>query len=149
MLFLCPFLSYSQNTKYSVSGHVYVDDVVRKNVEVIIEELDIRTFTDAKGKYVINDLPAGSYILYALHQNGYVEVKPIDLRASTDTFDFHIKTSDIVLNEVTINASSKIDQLRLNPIKAEVIDVTHFHEKATNIQNLLNASPGVRLRKTR
>lgn len=148
VLFLCPFLSYSQNAKYSVSGHVYVDDVVRKNVEVIIEELDIRTFTDAKGKYVINDLSAGSYILYALHQNGYVEVKPIDLRTSTDTFDFHIKTSDIVLNEVTINASSKIDQLRLNPIKAEVIDVTHFHEKATNIQNLLNASPGVRLRNT-
>lgn len=145
---LCPYQSYSQNKKHSISGHVYVDNIVRENIEVIIEELDTRAFTDAKGRYTINNLSSGTYVLYALHQDGYVEVKSVDLKASTDTLDFHIKTSTIELKEVTINASRKIDELRLNPIKAEVIDVTHFHEKATNIQNLLNASPGVRLRNT-
>ncbi|HBG41447.1 MAG TPA: hypothetical protein DDW85_08540 [Porphyromonadaceae bacterium] len=54
----------------------------------------------------------------------------------------------VLLNEVTVSAPNKTERLRLNPIKSEVIDVTQSLDKATNIQNLLNNSPGVRLRNT-
>lgn len=146
--YLYPLQIYSQNKNHSISGYVYVDNTASKEIEVIIEELAIHTFSRAGGQYRINNVPEGTYTLCALHKDGYVEVKSLQVKSSVKDVNFYIKTTTIHLGEVTVNASRRIDHLRLNPIKAEAIDVTDFHDKATNIQNLLNATPGVRLRNT-
>lgn len=148
LLFLCPLHSYPQAKKHRIAGQVYVNNILAGGVEVLVEPLKFRAFSDERGRYSINNIPSGDYVVYAIQEDGYVEIKSVKLRQSVDSVDFYIKTSTINLGEVTVRASRKVDELRLNPIKMEVIDVTSFHEKATNIQSLLNATPGVRLRNT-
>ena len=69
--------------------------------------------------------------------------------AAKDTVEFYLPSAEEVeLETVNVSAYRKIDQVRLSPIKAEVLDISQSQTKATDIQSLLNAGTGIRLRNT-
>lgn len=136
----------AEDAALSISGRVFLDGIPCAHVEVLIGGTPFVSESTAKGHYELNGLKPGYYVIYAFHPDGMTEAKGIDLKKSMDDVNFNLKASTIVLDEVTISALKKGDQLRLNPIKAEIIDVSQSLQKATNVQTLLNTSPGVKLR---
>lgn len=136
----------SQENTYTISGHVFQDSIPASNAEVFIGSPQYQVFTNAKGEYQFKNLPAGKYIIHALRQQGLIETQLVELNSSVDEVNFYLKSSSIELEEVTICAFNKEEQIKFNPIKADVINTSQSLPKATNIQTLLNSSPGIKLR---
>lgn len=87
-------------------------------------------------------IPVFSFLSVALIASPAKEV------VYADTIQFYINSDEVELDELSVRAYRKIDQVRLSPLKADVLDLTQAQTKATDIQSLLNAGLGIRMRNT-
>lgn len=146
IFFALPLLA--QGKSVALHGVVYLDGNPTKGIDVRLEPVGRQVKTNKSGRYIFSPVVPGTYTVVAQLPGGDLEKAVVTVGQTNKLQHFYFNTKTGVLGEVAVTAVRKTDRLRLDPIKTEVIDVSQFHEKATNIQNLLNASPGVRLRNT-
>ena len=111
---------------------------------VSIPDLRTGTITDANGKYTLNRLPKGSYLVQVSFV-GYASVtQRLDFSA-TRTFDAQLKSTSIETAEVVITGVSRATELKRSPTPMVAVSKTSIdqHAGASNIIEQIANLPGV------
>jgi len=146
-LFFLTFIATAQETG-SITGKV-IDNTNGKaipNAEVLIIETNKGVVVSDSGKFTINNVKPGVYILKA-HALGYIDqvLSKVKVEAKKSTYvKFSLKKENIKLNEVTISATKinkTIDKIG-SPVY--VIDAKEIERtEGRNIEEALLKIPGV------
>lgn len=144
MLILCGFALTNAQQTYTVEGTVqdFHDKTMLENAVVKIGEFS--TKTDKNGKFSLNKIPAGKYILLAKHPdcNDYTENIGVtqDLHV-TITLEHHIQD----IETVTIHGNHKSN----GSLVIKTLDKSEIEKNSTeNLGNLLSQLSGVTVLKT-
>ena len=144
MLILCGFALTNAQQTYTVEGTVqdFHDKTMLENAVVKIGEFS--TKTDKNGKFSLNKIPAGKYILLAKHPdcNNYTENIGVtqDLHV-TITLEHHIQD----IETVTIHGNHKSN----GSLVIKTLDKSEIEKNSTeNLGNLLSQLSGVTVLKT-
>lgn len=111
---------------------------------VSIPDLHIGNITDINGKYILNHLPKGVYLVQVSFI-GYSTVnKTVDL-AKTTSLDFQLQTSSIETGEVVITGVSKATEIKRNPVPIVAVGKTYIdqHSASGNVIDEIANIPGV------
>jgi iron complex outermembrane receptor protein len=151
-ILLLPLLCYRvlANTSDPVAGTL-TGTIVDKadgqpliGVTVIIPDLHNGTVTDANGKYVLNHVPKGIYLLQARYI-GYASItQKVDFSKIT-TLDFQMQVSTIEAGEVVITGVSKATEIKRSPIPMVAVSKSFIDERAGagNVIDEIANLPGV------
>lgn len=117
----------AQSKKVSFQG-IVSDSETTKPLEMVvvsIQELNLWTVTDKKGKFSFSDVPSGNYTLFSscLGYNSYK--KSINISENTNGYTLLLIKQSLALKEITVTAkertglgsSSKIDKQALEHIQ--------------------------------
>ena len=139
---LCTCFSYAQNT---LSGKVVDQDTQSPLVgaTVVINDLHVRTQTDASGNYNVANIPASSYEVEVL-QSGYKSFsETVNIKGATKQ-DFAMSKTATEISEVVITGSSKATQIKKSPLPIVTINKDYLITNAsTNIIDGIAKLPGI------
>ncbi len=114
-----------------------------KMASVYITDLKLGAITDAAGKYTINNIAQGTYLMIVSIPGYASQTKEINVKETT-VIDFVMELSPIELKEVIVTGVSRATEQQTNPVPSDV--VTHremLQNNATNIIDAISGSPGV------
>ena len=116
---------------------------VLKGVAIYISDLKTGATTDKAGKYELENIKSGSYLL-EISFNGYKKrVERIIILKDT-LIDFILSESVAELNEIVITAVTRSTELKLSPIIIKPIDIGFLNQNsATNLIDALKNIPGI------
>lgn len=111
---------------------------------VSVPDLHIGTITDANGKYTLNRLPKGEYLIQVSFI-GYTSVTQKVNFSAAGTYDVQLKTSSIETAEVIITGVSRATELKKSPTPIVAVSKTSIdqHAGASNIIEQIANLPGV------
>ncbi|MEN0048183.1 MAG: TonB-dependent receptor [Bacteroidota bacterium] len=119
LFWIFPMLVWTQ--KASISGVISTQETVLPFANVILEAQELGVTTDEAGKYELNDLDAGDYILVVSYV-GYISLKKkIHLEADEQLVLDLEMTSNTALQEVVVTGTMKPTFIAASPIKVEVV----------------------------
>lgn len=134
--------SYSQN---SLSGKVIdaKDGAVLIGATVSIPEIKTGGVTDANGAFIINNLPAGNFLVEISYIGYSTTTKRLDVKGAT-TMNFSLSTSAIEQNEVIVTGVSTATEIKRTPTPISVISKDELLQTpSTNIIDAIAKQPGI------
>ncbi|OCX50321.1 hypothetical protein BEL04_23500 [Mucilaginibacter sp. PPCGB 2223] len=113
-------------------------------VTVIIPDLHNGTVTDANGKYILNHVPKGVYLLQVRYIGYATITQKVDF-SKTNSLDFQLQVSSIEASEVVITGVSKATEIKRSPIPMAAVSKTFIDERAaaSNVIDEIANLPGV------
>ncbi len=110
---------------------------------IYIPDLKKGTATDLQGKYILENVPNGKYLL-EIKQIGYSSLSSMINACEKPVQDFTMSTSAVETKEVVVTGSSKATELLKMPGAVTTIDhATLFKTASTNIIDALTSKPGI------
>lgn len=140
-------VSFGQNNAVIEGNVINERSSEIKNVEVLLVELNLNTFTDKEGKFSFENLPHGVYTLIPFYEGnsfspGYADLRQTDFQEITLTLEM----TSFDLEEVRLQAKSRSEQLKTSAIKAEIIAIGNESQRANSVEDLVNRAPGIKIR---
>lgn len=118
-------------------------------IAVFLEGTSKGAVTDVGGNYIIQDIPAGNYLL-KVSGIGYEKIsKPIRL-GGVDALeiDFDLKSQAQELDELVVYGKSEATKLREQAYAVEVVEAKGFKNLSTNANDILGRIAGVNIRQS-
>lgn len=104
--------------------------------------------TDASGKFSFSGLPAGTYVLKVSHV-GYAEhTETVTVKSEPTTILIQLGPESRLLDDVIVTGRTETQQVREQAIRAVVVDTRAVAEQPTTLAELMNRSPGIRIRQS-
>lgn len=152
LLFLIFQLSniYSQNSTYTIKGHV-LDSRTESHISYVSISLKgtyIQAETDETGHFTLSDIPEGDYTLYVYLIGYKPSEQKIQLKGKTKlrNMSLYLDPEDQVLDEVAVTGSlnrinRNMSSLVVTPLTVQTFEATN----STTLSQGLNYVPGVRV----
>jgi iron complex outermembrane receptor protein len=130
----------------TLSGKVTdkADSTTLPGVTVTIPDLKVGTITDAKGHYVLNHLPKGTYLV-SFTFVGYASfTEKVDL-AKTSVLNVKLATSSIEVGEVVVTGVSKATEIKRDPVPMTAVGKVYIdqHSASGNVIDEIANLPGI------
>lgn len=116
----------------SIRGTVSDGDEAVSYASVFLEGTTTGTTTDAYGKFVLEEIPAGEYILVASFVSYEASKKKISVKAgSTLSVNFTLESSGVDIDQVVITGTMKPMSKLESPVPVEVYSPSFFKTNPT------------------
>jgi len=111
---------------------------------VSIPDLRINTVTDVNGKYIINQLPKGVYLVQVRFLGYAAFNQRVDF-SKTPLLNVQLQTSSIETGEVVITGVSKATEIKRDPVPMVAVGKNYIDQQAasTNIIDAIANLPGI------
>ena len=121
-----------------------VDGTPLVGVTVSIPDIKIGTTTNAQGKYVLNRVPKGSFLVQVRYIGFATINQKVDC-SKTSNLDFKLQISSIETGEVVITGVTKATEIRKSPIPIVAVNKKFLDENAGagNVIDQIANLPGV------
>ena len=132
-------------TKVSLSGKITAaaTGAPLQGASVYIPDLKMGTTADAKGNYILRNIPEGTYVIQAGFVGYKNNIKTISLNDNTTT-DFVMEISITEENEIVVTGTSKATTIKRNPIPIISINKQFLQQNlSTNIIDAIAHVPGI------
>lgn len=139
--------SMAQNTG-TIRGKLInlLDDQI-ENVEIRLVETNARTLTNKEGEFAFKNLPPGFYNIYPVYDGFQFDIKNVQVGAGeVQEVTLHIEMMTYNLDEVKLRTLSLSEKLKNSAIKANIISVEANTRRANSVEDLVDKSPGVKIR---
>ncbi|WP_079715293.1 TonB-dependent receptor [Parapedobacter luteus] len=104
--------------------------------------------TNQSGTFSFSGLTSGSYTLRVTHV-GYLEyTQAITLERQKTDIAVRLVAQSTMLEDVTVTGKTETQQAREQAIRAVVVDTRAIAEQPTTLAELMNRSPGIRIRQS-
>src|SRR6202012_1499018 len=157
--FLLLFISFASFAHSAVKHKNIDDDVVSTLSGVVIDKADgkpipgatisvpdlrIGTVSDANGKYTINQLPKGVYLVQVSFIGYATFNQKVDFSKTTQ-LNIQLQASSIEAGEVVITGVSKATEIKRDPVPMAAISKTYIdqHSASTNVIDEIANLPGI------
>ena len=139
--------SFKKNiiTKVTLSGKVTAvgTGLPLQGASIYIPDLKKGTTSDANGNYILQNIPAGNYLVQAGFVGYQNMVKRISINENT-TADFALGISIIEENEIVITGSLNATTIKRNPVPIVSINKQYLQQNlSTNIIDAIARVPGL------
>ena len=132
----------------SIYGHIIVKDTEENlsDAIVVIDETKQRVVSNADGKFVFRDLPAGNYTI-TVFLVGYEEQKKKVTVSDDYAVDIHFEMVETnIMDEVVVSASRNAVRRSMAPVVVNVMNQQTFEKvNAVDIAKSLNYQTGLRV----
>lgn len=102
--------------------------------------------TDAEGSFIFTRLIPGAYRLQLSCVGFEPAVLELSLEEEESKTVYRMKASAQLLDEVAV--MGELQKKKLDPVKAEIINIAARENRATNLTDLMNNAVGIRIRQT-
>lgn len=139
------FIFHSAFSQNKITGKItdQKNHLPLHGASVYIPDLKLGAITDADGKYVINNVPHGSYLVAASFLGYASQAKEISTK-ETASIDFVLEQSEVELKGVIVTGVSTATERQSNPIPVNIVTSKEMlQSSSTNIINAIANSPGV------
>ncbi|WP_419700551.1 TonB-dependent receptor [Mucilaginibacter sp. NFX135] len=111
---------------------------------VSIPDLHTGAITDANGKYVLNHVPRGVYLLQVSYLGYATFNQKVDL-SKTSVFDVKLQASSLEAGEVVVTGVSKATEIKRSPVPMIAVGKAYLEQRAAsgNIIDQIATLPGV------
>src|SRR6201996_1287259 len=157
--FLLLFISFASFAHTAVKHATIDDDVVSTlsgvvtdkadgkpipGATVSIPDLRIGTVSDANGKYTINQLPKGIFLIQVSFIGYATFNQRVDF-SKTSQLNVQLQASSIEAAEVVITGVSKATEIKRDPVPMAAISKTYIdqHSASTNVIDEIANLPGI------
>lgn len=144
LFYLC---SIAQNSS-SIQGKIVnsIDDQL-ENIEIHLVENNSKTLTDKEGNFIFHNLSPGTYTLYPVYDGYQFPIETVELEeGEMQEVILNIGTVNYSLDEVKLKTLSLSEKLKNSAIKADIISVEANTRRANSVEDLVDKSPGVKIR---
>jgi iron complex outermembrane receptor protein len=120
------------------------DGSTMPGVTVTIPDLKLATVTNIDGKYTLNNVPNGVYLVQFTFIGYGTGARNIDFSKS-NTVDIQLQTSTIEASEVVITGVSKATEIKRNPVPMLAVSKGFLDERSAsgNVIDEIASLPGV------
>jgi iron complex outermembrane receptor protein len=153
------FINFASFTNAAVKHKTVDDDVISSLTGVITDKADgkpipganvsipdlrIGTVTDANGKYTINRLPKGVYLVQVSFLGYATFNQRVDF-SKTATLDVQLRASSIEAGEVVITGVSKATEIKRDPVPMVAVGKTFIDQRSAsgNVIDEIANLPGI------
>lgn len=134
----------------SINGQVV--DEANLAISGVSVELSGRTtyrqMTDADGHFVFTNLPRGEYTLTISHIGYQPNGRTLTLAHEDITLTIEMLAQSTALEGITVTGKTETQLVREQAIRAVVVDTREVAEQPVTLAELMNRSPGVRIRQS-
>ena len=116
-----------------------------QGVSIYIPDLKLGVVTDSTGKFIITNLPTGTFLIEIKYEGYKTITQTIVLKNLNETQNFSLQQSVTEVNEVVVTGTSKATQIKRNPVP--IISINHDYlvtNISTNAIDAIAKVPGVR-----
>jgi outer membrane receptor protein involved in Fe transport len=145
LLMSSPFL-FAQNG--AISGRILDNDQAVPFITIALEGTELIATTDENGKFLLSNVPFGKYVLKTQSAEHEPVEKQVDLNQPALDLGALKMTKIAQIDEVTILAKSKVQEVKEQPFAVESIDMKPVQNLNLNVNQVLNQSTGVRIRES-
>jgi len=141
-------LTIIAQNKAEINGRVInaLDGQV-ENVEIHLVESNSKTFTDAVGEFSFQNIFPGTYNIYAVYDGIQFPIETVTIIGNkSETILLRIGESSYSLEEVKLQTLTTSERLKNAAIKADIISVEANTRRANSVEDLVDKSPGVKIR---
>lgn len=144
---LIVFFNVEYTLAQSVKGIVFDDSFTQINGAVVVIDSQYSTVTNENGVFSFNSISSGKYPI-TVSATGYEKYADTITLQNGQLLDLEIMlySKDNILSELVIVSESTIQKVRNQPVKAVVVDTREVAEQPVTLAELINRSPGVRVR---
>lgn len=131
-----------------VTGHVHADDgTALSGVSISLRGIAVGTATRDDGSFELSSLSEGRFTM-TVSSVGYIgQSKDFTLKSGQDlVFEFVLKSDAHSMEEALILGKTEAQQLKETGFNVNAIDVKAFANSNWDINQILNASSGIRIR---
>jgi outer membrane cobalamin receptor len=132
----------------SISGRILENNQAVPFVTIGLEGSSLLATTDENGSFLISNVPYGSYVLQVQSAEHESLEKQVDLNQPTIDLGGLPLKKIAQIDEVTILAKSKVQEVKEQPFAVESIDMKPVQNLNLNVSQVLNQSTGVRIRES-
>jgi len=144
-VFVFSFLTSSLFAQHELSGEITSekDHSALAGATIYITDLRLGAFSDADGKFTIQNMPNGNYVIEVSHIGYATQVRKVTV-GGTATSDFELAESRVQLNEVIVTGVASATDKQRSPISVVTVNYDEIMEKAsTNVIDAISKVPGV------
>ncbi len=154
VLLLLPLSAFS----FSISGKVISaeDSTHVEHVRVVVEELNLFVFTDKKGEFYFENIPAGNYTVALFYEEREVQNAKVTVSNNDIWLNFKFSKSIVKTAPIVIEKSKNFNVGKLNSVegtsiyegkKSEVIDVnaTPGNKSTNNAREIYGKISGLNI----
>lgn len=144
---LFSLFSVAQNTG-TLHGKIVnsIDDQL-ENIEVYLVETNARTLTNKEGEFIFENLNAGTYNIFPTYDGFQFPIETVQVAEGEEQeVTLYIGTMSYSLDEVKLRTLSLSEKLKNSAIKADIIPVEANTRRANSVEDLVDKSPGVKIR---
>lgn len=139
--------NFPENTLTGSLTGVITDKADNKpipGVTITIPDLKIGTITDANGKYILNHVPKGAYLVQFSIIGYSTVVRTVDL-SKISSLNIQMETATIEAGEVVITGVSKATELKKSPIPIVAVGKVYLDQRAAsgNVIDAIANLPGI------
>ena len=118
-----------------------------ENIEIHLVEPNARTLTNINGEFIFENLSSGTYHIYPTYDGFQFPVETVQLDyGETKEVILNIGTASYDLEEVKLKTLTQSEKLKNSAIKADIISVETNTRRANSVEDLVDKSPGVKIR---
>lgn len=116
-------------------------------VTVYLEKTSRAAYTDEKGDFVLENIPAGEYVLIASYVGYGRHTQPVTVKKGET-----LRLPEIVLDpmnelqEVTVVGKSEIRKVKELSFTVSALDMSRYRNASSDLNQLVNKTAGVRIR---
>lgn len=132
----------------AISGKILDNNQAVPYITVTLEGTELFAATDETGKFLISNVPFGKHVLKAHSTEHEPFEKQVDLNRELLELGALKITKIAQIDEVTILAKSKVQEVKEQPFAVESIDMKPVQNLNLNVNQVLNQSTGVRIRES-
>ncbi len=147
LLFSSHFYSNSQSNG-SLEGYVKLESGTVEFASVFLENTSFATYTTNAGKYILQNIPEGTYTLTA----SFIGYKPVSISVNinseepTQNFDIILTDKIMALDEIVVTGTKTFKRKTNSPVIVNVVNsVTLNNIQACNLSEGLRFQPGLRV----
>ncbi|HWK99577.1 MAG TPA: TonB-dependent receptor [Parapedobacter sp.] len=104
--------------------------------------------TDRAGQFAFANLPYGKYTLQVTHVGFTEHTETIRFDADNDPINIPLSPQSTMLEGATVIGKTETQQVGDQAIRAVVVDTRAVAEQPTTLAELMNRSPGIRIRQS-
>lgn len=139
--------SMAQNTGTLRGKLINSLDEQIENIEIRLVETNARTLTNKEGEFIFKNLPSGFYNIYPVYDGFQYAIENVQVHAGEiQEITLYIAMMTYSLDEVKLRTLSTSEKLKSSAIKATIISVEANSRRANSVEDLVDKSPGVKIR---